>query len=115
LAGKDVSVASTAASGCPIGRAAKTKEDGAVTYTKDVSRILQKNCQECHRPGNIGPMALSTYDDAVSWAETIREVVTDKRMPPWYADPRHGKWINERRLSDDEKRTLLAWLDQGMP
>src|SRR5437667_12716098 len=59
-------------------------------------QIAQKNCQECHRPGQIGPMALLRYDDAHAWAETIREVVQEKRMPPWTADPKHGKFSNDR-------------------
>lgn len=115
LADKRVTVFETPVAGCFIGRAAKTRDDGPVTFTRHVSRILQKHCQECHRPGQIGPMALTSYDDAVSWADMIREVVTDRRMPPWYADPNHGKFVNERRLPKDDYETLLAWLDQGMP
>jgi peroxiredoxin len=115
LAGKPVSVPTTAVAGCPIARVRKAKEGGSITYAKHVSRILQKNCQECHRPGQAAPMSLLTYDDAVSWAESIREAVRGKRMPPWYADPRHGKWRNDRRLSKEDRRTLLAWLDEGTP
>src|SRR5262249_60232905 len=91
------------------------RAEGAVTDAKHVSRILQKNCQECHRPGQIGPMALLSYDAAVSWSEMIREVVSDGRMPPWHADPKYGKWTNDRRLAKAEKEQLLAWLDGGMP
>ena len=83
-----------------------------MTYARQVSRILQKNCQECHRPGQIGPMSLMTYDDAAAWSETIREVVEDGRMPPWFADPRLGNFANDRRLSDADKATLLAWIEQ---
>jgi peroxiredoxin len=115
LAGKAVSVASTPVAGCKIGRVAKLSEAGTVTFSKHVAPILQKNCQECHRPGQIGPMSLISYKDAVSWAETIREVVDEGRMPPWFADPKHGKFSNDRRLQSDEKKTLLAWLDGGMP
>jgi peroxiredoxin/mono/diheme cytochrome c family protein len=115
LAGKAVSVPTTPVAGCLIGRAAKPSADGAVTFTNQVVRILQKNCQECHRPGQIGPMPLLTYDDALSWSETIREVLTDGRMPPWHADPRYGHWANDRRLPADDRATLLAWLDQGCP
>jgi thiol-disulfide isomerase/thioredoxin len=115
LAGKVVQVARTEPAGCFIGRLKATKEDGKVTYTKHISRILQKRCQECHRPGQIGPMPLLEYDDAVSWSETIREVIDEGRMPPWHADPRFGKWSNDRRLSAEEKETLKDWLDAGMP
>ncbi|NBO91373.1 MAG: hypothetical protein EBV06_03515, partial [Planctomycetia bacterium] len=115
LNGKPVSNPFTEVAGCHIGRPAEVKETGKVTFTKDVLPILQKNCQECHRAGQIGPMNLTTHDDAVSWADTIREVVTEGRMPPWYADPKHGQWANDKRLDADEKKTLLAWLDGGMP
>ena len=115
LAGKAVSQPLTSVAGCIIGRVAKTKTAGEITYSRQVARILQKNCQECHRPGQIGPMALLTYDDASAWAETIREVVQEGRMPPWYADPHYGKFSNDRRLSKEERDALLAWIDQGCP
>src|SRR2546421_9947354 len=60
-----------------------------VTYSKQVARILQDRCQTCHHPGTAAPFSLLTYDDASNWSETIREVITDKRMPPWHADPRY--------------------------
>ncbi|HJT78233.1 MAG TPA: hypothetical protein VJ739_13600, partial [Gemmataceae bacterium] len=115
LAGRAVAHPVTAAAGCRISRALAARQDGPVTYCKDVARILQKNCQECHRPGQIGPMPLLTYDDAKDWAETVREVVQDRRMPPWYADPRYGKFDNDRRLSHDDRALLLRWIDQGCP
>jgi peroxiredoxin len=115
LAGKPVSQATTPVPGCLIGRAAKPKPAAGVTYTKEVARILQKNCQQCHRPGQVGPMSLLSYDDAQNWAETIREVVSEGRMPPWYADPRYGKFSNDRRLAPEEKKQLLDWIAQGCP
>jgi hypothetical protein len=115
LAGKPVSVPTTPVAGCLIARVGKPNAGGAVTFSNQVVRILQKNCQECHRPGQIGPMALLTYDDALSWSETIREVLQDGRMPPWHADPRYGHWANDRRLPPEDRATLLAWLDQGCP
>jgi mono/diheme cytochrome c family protein len=115
LAGKPVSVADTPVSGCLIGRVVKPRAGGAVTYARDVSRILQKHCQECHRPGQPGPMALLAYDDALAWADTIREVVEERRMPPWHADPRYGTFSNDRRLPEADRKALLAWLDGGMP
>jgi peroxiredoxin len=115
LVGKPVSKPATPVAGCVIGRKPAPRQDGPVTFSKQVARILQKNCQECHRPGQIGPMPLLTYDDAAAWSETIREVVREGRMPPWDADPRHGKFSNDRRLSAQEKKTLLSWIDQGTP
>ncbi len=87
----------------------------AATYSNEVVRILQRRCQQCHRPGQIGPFSLLTYDDAAAWGETIREVVESRRMPPWHADRSVGKFSNDRTLSDDEIFTLLSWIDAGMP
>jgi peroxiredoxin len=115
LAGKAVTLAKTQVAGCLITRAPRPKAGAGVTYTKDVAPILQRNCQECHRPGQIGPMPLLTYDDASSWAAMIREVVSEGRMPPWHADPKHGKFRNDRRLATAERRALLAWIDAGCP
>jgi peroxiredoxin len=115
LEGKKVSKPTTPVAGCRISRVTSDKKAGTVTFTKHIAGILQKNCQECHRPGQIGPMALLTYNQARNWAETVREVVADGRMPPWDADPRYGKFSNDRRLSDADKKTLLAWIDQGTP
>ncbi len=115
LAGKEVTTATTEAPGCLIARAKQPRVDGQVTYAKHVAPILQNRCQECHRPGEIGPMALLTYEAAKSWADTIQEVVQEQRMPPWHADPRHGKFANDRRLSAEERDTLLAWVEQKCP
>jgi peroxiredoxin len=115
LAGKNVTTPLTQVAGCVISRVSKPRESGPVTYAKDVASILQNHCQECHRPGQIGPMPLLTYDDATAWADTIREVLDDGRMPPWFADPHFGKFANNKSLSQKEKETLLAWLDQGTP
>jgi peroxiredoxin len=115
LQGKPVTVAKTSVAGCIIARVAPSKAEGAVTYTKQVSRIVQTHCQECHRPGQIGPMPLLTYDDVVAWSDTIREVVSERRMPPWHADPKHGKFSNDRSLPKEDREALLAWLDGGTP
>jgi peroxiredoxin len=115
LAGKPVSQRSTQAAGCFIARAVKAKADGSITFSKGVSRVLQKNCQECHRPGQVGPMPLLTYEDAVAWSDTIREAVEQKRMPPWLADPHFGKFQNDRSLPDADRATLLGWIEQGCP
>ena len=115
LAGKPVSQPLTQVAGCPISRTIKPRTDGTITYTKHVAAILQQNCQECHRPGQVGPMSLLTYDDALGWAESIREVVEERRMPPWYADPRHGQFSNDRSLSKEDRETLLGWIKQDCP
>ncbi len=95
---------------------AKTKAAGvpSVTYTKDVAPILNKNCVGCHRPGDVAPMSLMSYEQVRPWAKSIREKVSEGTMPPWHADPKIGKFANERRLAPKEVATLLAWVDGGM-
>jgi peroxiredoxin len=115
LAGKPVSIPVTSAGGCPISRAPRAKTPPSVTYCRDVAGILQRRCQVCHRPGSVAPFALTTYAEASAWAQAVREVVDEGRMPPWGADPRHGKFANDPSLSPAEKRTLLAWVDSGCP
>jgi peroxiredoxin/mono/diheme cytochrome c family protein len=115
LAGKSVSKPTTEVAGCLIARAVTPKAEGTITYARHVAPILQKNCQECHRPGQVGPMALLTYDDARAWSDTIKEVITEGRMPPWHADPRFGHFSNDRSLSKADRATLLGWIEQGCP
>ena len=84
-----------------------------VTFSKHVLPILQQRCQQCHRPGEIGPMPLETYKDTRPWAKAIREAVLLKRMPPWHADPRYGKFTNDLSLTPGAVETLVAWANQG--
>jgi peroxiredoxin len=115
LAGKAVSVAKTEVQGCLIGRQKPVVADGQITYTKHVARILQQHCQECHRAGQIGPFSLMTFEKAKAWSDTVAEIVKDGRMPPWSADPKHGKFRNDRSLPKADRDTLLAWVAQGCP
>jgi peroxiredoxin len=115
LAGKKVSVAATEVDGCLLDRATKQAEKMDVTFTKDVARILQQRCQSCHRPGQAAPFSLLTYEDAVRHARMLKEVTTERRMPPWHADPRYGKFANERRMTAKEVETVAAWVDAGTP
>jgi hypothetical protein len=112
LAGKPVSVPKTVAEGCHIS-VARCKH-GSITF-EHVAPILHKRCADCHRPGEVAPFSLLTYEDAVGWKEMIREVVSTNRMPPWHADPKHGKFANDRSLSESEKDLLLGWIDAGAP
>jgi peroxiredoxin len=115
LADKPVSVATTAASGCIIGRIPKVKPHGEVTYTNQIARIFQDRCVECHRPGQIGPFPLTTYEEVLGWGEMIREVVDQRRMPPWYANPDHGTFANDRSLPAEEKELIARWVENGQP
>ncbi|MFO0945766.1 MAG: redoxin domain-containing protein [Planctomycetota bacterium] len=112
---KPVSEPVTEAPGCIIGRKREAKTDGAVTYSKQISRILQSRCVQCHRPGDIGPFALESYDDVIGWGEMIQEVVDDQRMPPWHADPSHGEFTNDARMTDEEKAQIRQWVADGCP
>jgi hypothetical protein len=76
------------------------------TFNKDVLPILQKDCQACHRPGEVAPMSLLTYSDARPWAKAIKAATATKIMPPWFADPKIGHFSNERRLSAAEIATI---------
>jgi peroxiredoxin len=113
LAGKPVTTSETPVSGCPIESAAKPRRALHVTYASHVGVILQKRCQECHRPGEVAPFSLLTYEDARKRSRRIREAILEERMPPWHADPRFGSFANDRRLADDERAVLLAWIDGG--
>lgn len=112
LSGKAVTEPATQAIGCPIPRERSTIKDGTVTYHRDVLPILQQHCQQCHRPGAVGPFALMTYKQAVNWADDIKEYTQERKMPPW--KPVKGvDFHNERKLSEKDIRTLSAWVDGG--
>src|SRR5512132_3946213 len=94
---------------------AKPEAAAIPTYTKDVAPILFKNCTNCHRPGEIGPMSLLTYKDARPWAKSIAARVGAGSMPPWHADPSTGEFPQDRRLSADEKENILRWAAADAP
>src|SRR5688572_2358052 len=88
----------------------------APTYSRDVAPILQRRCQGCHRPGQVGPFSLLGFDDAHGRAKMIASVIQQGVMPPWNADARFdGVFVNQRSLTASEKETLLAWIAAGMP
>ena len=88
---------------------------GDVTFYKDVLPILQNRCQTCHRPGQIGPMSLLSYEQTRPWARSIKARVATRQMPPWLADPAHGEFANDRSLKQAEIDTIVAWADAGAP
>ncbi len=105
----------TAAKGCLLTWKDRPAAHSNVTYSREVSRILQKRCAECHREGMVAPFALSNYDDAVEWSAMMKEVVLQRRMPPWHADPRYGDFSNNRRMPQEEVDQLIAWIDSNKP
>ena len=98
-----------------LASAALAANTAPVTFNKGVLPILQKNCQACHRPGEIGPSSFLTYQSTRPWAKAIKQAVLTKKMPPWFADPRYGHFANDRRLSEADISKLVAWVDAGAP
>src|ERR1700693_676199 len=85
----------------------------AVTFNKDVLPILQRNCQSCHRPGQVAPMSFLTYQSTRPWAKAMKAAVTTRKMPPWNADPHYGPYLNDRSLQQKEIDTIAQWADSG--
>jgi len=84
-----------------------------VTFSRDVAPIFYQHCATCHRPNDIAPFSVLTYRDVQPWAESIREKVSSREMPPWHADPRYGDFSNDMRLSRQEMDTIVSWVAQG--
>lgn len=105
------------ASGCPLERQAPAGGDSRLTFHKDIAPLVQKRCQACHREGGVAPFELLSFSDVAYNAEKIREVVSDRRMPPWHADlsRKFGHLKNDQRLTEDELATLVSWIDAGAP
>jgi hypothetical protein len=95
--------------------AAALAAPAAPTFTKDVAPILYNSCVGCHRPGEVAPMSLINYEDVRPWAKSIRLKVASREMPPWGADPRFGKFRDDRSLTADQIETITRWVDAGAP
>lgn len=87
----------------------------APTFTKDVAPLLWKHCASCHRPGEVGPFSLLSYEDAAKRAEFLVQITADRRMPPWKAEPDFGRFHDEQRLTADEIALLRRWAEAGAP
>ena len=92
-----------------------------VTFTKDIAPILQRSCQNCHRPGQVAPMSLLTYEESRPWARSMKQrtALRDKAgvMPPWYIEKNIGiqHYKNDPSLSDEEIAKIAKWADSGAP
>src|SRR5882724_4613755 len=86
-----------------------------VTFTRDVAPILHAKCVNCHRAGEVAPMALLTYQDARPYARAIKDKVASRQMPPWFADKSAGAFANDPSLTDQEIATITRWVDAGAP
>lgn len=113
LAGQAVSAPQTAVDGCAIESPPAPTSQPVVTYHRDVAPILNRRCTNCHTAGTAAPFKLETYAEAIAHAEMMAEVVVDQTMPPWYANPRHGKFQNDPSLTSAERDTLVRWVKSG--
>src|SRR5688500_2515006 len=98
-----------------VGVAVEAAPSATPTFNKDVLPLLQRQCQECHRPNSIAPMSFMTYKDTRPWARAIEKAVVARTMPPWFADPSVGHFKNTKLLTDAEIATISAWVKNGAP
>jgi hypothetical protein len=114
LAGKPITTPETPVHGCRI-TFDPAPATTPVSYVSQIAPLLQNHCVGCHSRAQIGPFAMSSYRKVKSWSAMIEEVVVDRRMPPWHADPHHGKFANDRSMTSAETHELLDWIQQGCP
>jgi hypothetical protein len=91
------------------------RADGQPTYAKEIARITQAKCQRCHRPNDIAPFALTTYEEAQTWAADIKRVVEGRIMPPWKPSPGSAPLRDDFSLTDEERAAIVSWVDAGAP
>ena len=120
LRGEPADITATSAPGCALDLSAKTAlASSNVTYHRDIARIMQANCVECHHSGGVGPFALDSYEAVIEHAGMIRKQVERGAMPPWFAaaleGQTHSPWANDRSLSDRDRADLLTWLGSDRP
>lgn len=115
LAGREVVVKQTPVDGCLITRPRDAEPRTDLTYADDIHPLLQEHCVECHRHGTEAPFSLTTYDEVVAQGAMIAEVVAEQRMPPWYAGPSRGHFVNARGMSATARDTISDWVAIGMP
>ena len=115
LAGHAVETPHVDTVGGLIGRTREPVATSEITYSKQIARIFQEHCVSCHRSGEIGPFAMTDYQEVAGWADMIEEVVRERRMPPWHANPKHGKFKNDISLSEADKETIYKWVSAGAP
>jgi len=96
-----------------IALAGDTTSSMPVTFNKDVLPVLQKNCQSCHRPGQVAPMSFLSYTEVRPWAKAMKVAVLSKKMPPWFADAQYGHFVNDRSLKQSDIDIIAKWADNG--
>ena len=113
LSGREVTVSRTPTMGCKITRRNVANEQGKITYASHVASILHQRCANCHHQDTAAPFSLLSYADARDRAEMIREVISQRRMPPWDIDSRHGTFRNDLSMTKAEIDTVVRWIDDG--
>src|SRR4029077_14283322 len=96
-----------------FGGAAIAADDYSVTFNRDVLPLLQKNCQTCHRPGEVAPMSFLNYKDTRPWAKAMKAAVVSRKLPTWFADAQFGHFLNDHSLKQNEIETIAKWADGG--
>ncbi|MBE2286100.1 MAG: redoxin family protein [Prosthecobacter sp.] len=120
MRGQSLNVSATSAPGCALDSSTQSAAMAVpVTYHRDIARIMQAHCVECHHSGGVGPFALDTYEAVIEHSGMIRKQVERGAMPPWFAAPlegvAHSPWANDRSLSKRDRDDLLAWLASDRP
>ena len=113
LAGKDLTPAETKALGCMI-HLSEAAALSSVNYSKHIAPIVRDNCQGCHRPGQVAPFSLMSYQQAKRWGHEMKEYVEARLMPPWRAKPGYGQFRGDRSLSQTQIDLIKRWVDEGM-
>lgn len=91
-----------------------TTDDAQITYRRDGVALLNRYCNECHQAGGIAPFALTSYESARDHAELIRGALMSRTMPPWMPSDAGVPLANSRKMRDEDRATLLRWIDTGM-
>ena len=112
LEGKKILIPKTQSFGCTIHQAEKSTDQ--VTYTRHIAPILQRHCQNCHRPDQVAPFSLLNYEDAKIWSTEIVSYTQERLMPPWKAIEGYGEFKQEKRMENWEIDLLSKWVESGM-
>ncbi len=114
-AGQKVAFMAAPAKGAAIAfpEKARAASFGKITYVRDVAPIIEKKCATCHQPGAIGPMPLNSYEQVKGFSPMIREVIRTNRMPPYLADQTVGHFLDDDRLTPDQIKTMVHWVEGG--
>jgi AhpC/TSA family protein len=117
LDGKPVAVSQADALGCLVNFPERELGDAhaKISYSERIAPLLVDRCVTCHREGGVGPWAMTSYESILGFAPMIREVIRNKRMPPWHADPHYGNFVGQRSISNEDAKTLVHWIEAGAP